>query len=94
MEVRAVYENGAISFVNPVLFKHTRVDLLVVVPDSEVLDVDEVKYQDIKEELRQLASEDKMLQKVWADLDGKYLDAASRSDSEAFAEALTLSGKY
>ena len=94
MEVRAVYENGAISFVNPVFFKHSRVDLLVVVPDSEILDVPNVKYQEIEAELLQLASEDKMLQKLWSDLDGKYLDGTIRSDGEAFAEALTMSGKY
>lgn len=94
MEVRAVYENGAISFVNPVVFKHSRVDLLVVVPDSEVLDVSGAKYHDIETELLQLASRDKMLQELWADLDGKYLDGTIRSDSEAFIEALSMSGKY
>ena len=94
MEVRAVYENGAISFVDPVLFKHSRVDLLIVVPDSEIVNVPDSKYQEMELELMQLASKDKMLQKLWSDLDGKYLDGTIRSDSEAFAEALAMSGKY
>ena len=55
---------------------------------SEILDVSYVKYQKIETELLQLLSEDNMLQKLWSDLDGKYLDGTIRSDSEAFAAAL------
>lgn len=47
-----------------------------------------MKYQKIETELLQLLSEDNMLQKLWSDLDGKYLDGTIRSDSEAFAAAL------
>lgn len=94
MEVRAVYDNGTISLVNPVLFKHQRVDLLVVVPDSEILDISTVKYQEIEMELQQLASEDDMLQELWSDLGGKCLDGEIRTDGEAFVEALEMSGKY
>ena len=55
---------------------------------SEILDILSVKYQKIETELLRLSGEDNMLQKLWSDLNGKYLDGTIRSDSEAFAAAL------
>lgn len=94
MEIKAVYENGTISLVNPILFKSQRVKLLIVAPDSEIINSPIVKYQEIETELQQLASEDDMLQELWSDLDSKYLDGKIRTDGDAFAEALGMSGKY
>lgn len=94
MEVRAVYEGGEITFVDPVKLKHSRVDLLIVVPDSEVLDNREAEYQAIEAELQQFAKDNDMLRKLWSGFDGKYLDGSAEFGREAFVDALEMSGKY
>jgi len=94
MEVRAVYENGTISLLKPLLFKRRRVELLVTIPDAEILDAQANKYQKIDVKIQQLENDNKMFQQLWADLDDKYLDGEIRSDSEIFREALEMSERY
>ena len=44
MQVKAIYEDGAINFAQPLRFKHRKFEVIVSIPEEE-LESDDIKVQ-------------------------------------------------
>jgi len=86
MEIAAVYENGMIHPIQLLNLKHKRVNVIVVVPDEEILDpLDKIENQSIRQMIISMRK-----------IRGTKINNVNHelTDNELFLEGLTQTGKY